>query len=236
MCGRYFLITPGDELKGQFGFVEQPNLAPRYNIAPTQEAPVLRQRREPAGERTLQNLRWGLVPPWATDLKIGAQMINARAETALDKPAFRNAFRRRRCLVPADGFYEWRQEGKEKRPYLIARRDGAPFAFAGLWERWTPKEPTPGAPAFVDSFTILTTTANALLRSLHERMPVILPREAHARWLDPDAAPEGLRGVLVPAPEDLLRYVPVGSRVNAAHEDDAALIAPTGPEVCSAGA
>ena len=236
MCGRYFLITPSGELQREFGFTERPNLVKRFNIAPTQEAPVLRQRREPAGERSLQNLRWGLVPPWAADLKIGAQMINARAETAFEKPAFRNAFRRRRCLVPADGFYEWRQEGKERQPYLIARRDSALLAFAGLWERWTPKAPAPGAPAFVDSFTILTTTANALLQPLHERMPVILPREAYARWLDPDAEPEALRALLVPAPEDLLRYVPVDRRVNAAREDDAALIEPIGPEVRSAGA
>lgn len=222
------LRTSSSELRRLFGFVEQPNLGPRYNIAPTQEAPVVRQRQKPAGERTLQNLRWGLVPGWAKDLKIGAQLINLRAETALDR--FGNAFRRRRCLVPADGFYEWRGEGKEKQPYLVTRRDDAPFAFAGLWERWSRKEPTTGAPDHIDSFTILTTDANDLLRPLHERMPVILPPEAYASWLGPAAAPEALGKLLVAAPNELLRYVPVDRRVNDWRADDAGVIDPTGPE------
>src|SRR5262249_14275600 len=128
MCGRYLLKSPVDALKRAFGFVEQPNLMPRYNIAPTQEAPVLRQRREPAGERTLQMLGWGLIASWAKDTKMGAKLINARGESVAEKPSFRSAFRRRRCLVPADGFYEWRAEGTRKQPYLIARRDREPFA------------------------------------------------------------------------------------------------------------
>ncbi|HEX3499965.1 MAG TPA: SOS response-associated peptidase, partial [Stellaceae bacterium] len=138
MCGRFLLTTPAEQLRQAFGFVEQPNLAPRYNIAPTQEVPVIRQRKQPPGERTLQMLRWGLVPSWASSLAGGAKMINARSETITRKPAFRDAFARRRCLVPADGFYEWKPGDATKQPYLISARDGAPLAFAGLWERWSP--------------------------------------------------------------------------------------------------
>lgn len=227
MCGRYILTTPSEALRGLFEFVEHPNLGPRYNIAPTQEAPVVRQRRAPAGERTIQSLRWGLVPAWAEDPRIGARLINARAETLLEKPAFRAAFRRRRCLVPADGFYEWQAQGRARQPFLITERDGAPFAFAGLWERWTPQgEET----APLDSFTIITTRANDFLQSLHERMPVILSPESYARWLDPDAEPEQLADLLMPAPNDLLRMVPVDPRVNRPREDDEGLVVPTGPE------
>jgi putative SOS response-associated peptidase YedK len=230
MCGRYLLRTTSSELQRLFGFVEQPNLAPRYNIAPTQEAPVVRQRREPAGERTLQALRWGLVPGWAKDLKIGASMINLRSETVLAK--FGETFAKRRCLVPADGFYEWRGEKQDRQPFLINRRDGTPVAFAGLWERWKPRGDG-GAGASVDSFTILTTAANDLLRPLHDRMPVMLPPEAHALWLDPAAAPEALTPLLIAAPNELLRYAPVSQRVNNWREDDAALIEPVGPETVS---
>jgi putative SOS response-associated peptidase YedK len=226
MCGRYVLKTPSEEMRRAFDFVEHPNLAPRYNVAPTQEAPVIRQRRTPAGERTLQNLRWGLVPAWAEDPRIGARLINARSETLLEKPSFRTAFRRRRCLVPADGFYEWQAEGRVRQPFLITRRDDAVFAFAGLWERWTP----PDRAAPLDSFTIITTTANDFLKPLHERMPVILPPDAYARWLDPDAEPEQLVELLKPAANDVLRCVPVDARVNSPRADDAELLVPIGPE------
>jgi putative SOS response-associated peptidase YedK len=233
MCGRFVLRTPVEELRRAFGFVEQPNLMPRYNVAPTQEVPVIRQRRNPAGERTLQLLRWGLIPAWAEDTKKGASLINARAESVTEKPSFRSAFRRRRCLVPADGFYEWRADGKRKQPYLIQRRDRAAFAFAGLWERWTPKETGEG-PAFIDSFTIVTTTANALLHPLHERMPVILRPDQYASWLDPDAEPDRLLALLKPAPEDWLSYGPVGREVNAARADGPGLLELTGEEVAAA--
>ncbi|HVM81646.1 MAG TPA: SOS response-associated peptidase [Stellaceae bacterium] len=229
MCGRYLLKSPVDALRRAFGFVEQPNLMPRYNIAPTQDAPVVRQRREPKGERTLQMLRWGLIPSWAKDTKMGAKLINARSESIAEKPSFRSAFRRRRCLVPADGFYEWRPEGTRKQPYLIARRDREPFAFAGLWERWTPKEGDA-----IDSFTIVTTDANALLRPLHLRMPVILAPEDCGRWLDPDAVEGDLLPLLRPAPEKWLGYAPVSPRVNAASVDDPALIETTGAETVAA--
>lgn len=233
MCGRFVLRTPVEELRRAFGFVEQPNLMPRYNVAPTQEVPVVRQRRNPPGERTLQMLRWGLIPAWAEDTKKGASLINARAESVAEKPSFRAAFRRRRCLVPADGFYEWRADGKLKQPYLIQRRDRATFAFAGLWERWTPKEKGEG-PDFIDSFTIVTTEANALLRPLHERMPVILPPEHYAGWLDPDAEPDRLLALLKPAPEEWLSYATVGAQVNMARADGPGLVELTGTEVVAA--
>jgi putative SOS response-associated peptidase YedK len=220
-------------LRRAFGFVEQPNLMPRYNIAPTQDVPVIRERREPKGERTLQLLRWGLIPSWAKDMKGGAKLINARAEGIAERPSFREAFLRRRCLVPADGFYEWRTEGKLKQPYLIQRRDRAPVAFAGLWERWVPKTQPP-EPAYIDSFTIVTTDANALLRPLHPRMPVILAPEDYARWFDRATAAPELQALLKPAPDDLLAYVPVSPRVNAAAPDDAGLIEPVGVEVVAA--
>jgi putative SOS response-associated peptidase YedK len=233
MCGRYLLKAPADALRRAFGFVEQPNLMPRYNIAPTQDVAVIRERREPKGERTLQLLRWGLIPSWAEDMKGGAKLINARAEGITERPSFREAFQKRRCLVPADGFYEWRTEGKLKQPYLIQRRDRAPFAFAGLWERWIPKTQPP-EPAYIDSFTIVTTEANALLRPLHVRMPVILAPEDYARWFDRGTTEAELKALLKPAPEDLLAYVPVSPRVNAAAPDDGGLIEPAGIEVVAA--
>ena len=238
MCGRFVLTTPGEALRQAFDFVEQPNLAPRHNIAPTQDVPVVRQRRNPAGERTIQMLRWGLVPPWAASPAGGAKMINARAETITEKPAFRDAFARRRCLVPADGFYEWRPGDPAKQPYLITARNGAPLAFAGLWERWSPRRDGDGdadgieasgnrsgeGPSHIDSFTIVTTAANAGLTPLHHRMPVILAPADYANWLDPAAEPTGLLALLRAAAEDLLHYFPVDRRVNSVRNDDAALI------------
>lgn len=232
MCGRYILIAPSHALRRQFDIVNARTLAPRYNIAPMQDAPVVRQRREPAGERLLHSLRWGWTPADAEDPRSGAALINLRGETILDKPAFRTALLRRRCLVPADGFYEWAQDGQLRQPRLVTRRDGRLFAFAGLWERWTPREPLPDAPRFIDSFAIITTAANALLAPLHDRMPVILAEDAYRGWLDPDSGVAELRSMLTPAPDALLRYVPVGARVNARREDDGELIEPAGPEVC----
>ncbi|HLJ62860.1 MAG TPA: SOS response-associated peptidase [Stellaceae bacterium] len=228
MCGRYLLTTPAEALRQLFDFIEQPNLGPRYNIAPTSVAPVIRQRREPKGERTLAPLRWGLVPVWAESVSLGAPLINARAETLTEKPAFRTAFRRRRCLVPADGFYEWKEEGGTTRqPYVISRIDSAPIAFAGLWERWMDKAKNQP----LDSFTIITTSANDLLRPLHERMPVILAPESWARWLDPESEAAPLTALLVPAPNEGLRYAPVDRRVNSVRNDAPDLLRPVGPEV-----
>jgi len=166
-------------------------------------------------------LRWGLVPSWAESLAGGAKMINARAETIADKQAFRAAFARRRCLVLADGFYEWRPGDPAKQPYLITARDGAPLGFAGLWERWTPPEGP-----LVDSFTIVTTAANRALASLHHRMPVILAPADYASWLDPAAEPASLRELLRSAPDDLLRCVAVDRAVNSVRNDEARLIEP----------
>ncbi len=240
MCGRYSLTTPVEGLRQLFEFPEQPNLAPRYNIAPTQEVPAVRPAPPPerssgeeggtkagaGGGRQLAMLRWGLIPGWAKDPAIGSRMINARAETLAEKPAFRSAFRRRRCLVPADGFYEWRKQDKgPKQPYWIARPDGGPFAFAGLWERW--RDPRDGAR--VESCTIVTTEANATLRPIYPRMPVILAPEAHALWLDPAAAPEALLALLRPAPEALLTPCAVSTRVNKVANDGPELIAPLAP-------
>lgn len=226
MCGRYVLTSPAEALRRLFGFVEQPNLAPRVNIAPTQEAPVIRQRRQPAGERTLQALRWGLVPPWAESLAGAAKMINARGETVAETRAFRTAFQRRRCLVPANGFYEWVPGDPTKQPYLITRPDGAPFAFAGLWERWT--LPAGGDAAaelpYVDSFTIITTAANPVLAPLHHRQPVVLAHGDHAAWLDPDAEAGALLALLKPAPEDFLIFVPADRRINIFRNDEPALL------------
>ena len=225
MCGRYLLKSAESELRPIFRFVEHPNLAPRYNIAPTQAAPVVRERREPRGERTIQALRWGLVPPWADDIKSGAPLINARAESLLERRAFAGAFRGRRCLVPADGYYQWREGDRSKQPYLVERRDAAPFAFAGIWDRWGLRQDPKAA---TDSFTIITTDANDFLRPFHHRMPVVLAPEAYDRWLDPDEDAEKLVPLLTAAPNDWLRAVPLGRAVNAARAEGAELIAPAG--------
>lgn len=158
-------------------------------------------------------------PPWAEDLKLGAKMINARSETLFEKPAFRKAAQARRCVVPTDGFYEWQGEGAGKQPHFIARRDRAPFAFAGVWERWTAQNPSPGEPAYVDSFSIVTTDANECLKPLHHRMPVILLGEALDAWLDPETNVAALPGLLRPSANDLLDFHPVGRQVNAARAE-----------------
>jgi len=228
MCGRYKLATPAEVLRDVFGFVERPNLPARYNVAPTQDAPVVRQRRQPAGERTVQNLRWGLVPSWAKDTKIGASLMNARAESLALRPAFAKALRQRRCAVLADGFYDWSGEGADRQPYLVTRRDNAPFAFAGLWDRWI--EPRDAAATSIDSFTIVTTAANDLLRPLHPRMPVILAGADLDAWLDPASEPARVNAALAGVPVTDLRYVPVAKRVNSARIDEANLTEPIGPE------
>ena len=191
MCGRFNLTTPTDSLRALFGFDEMPNLPPRYNIAPTQDVAVVRlagAERRPA----FALLRWGLIPAWAKDVSIGSRMINARAETVAEKPAFRNAFRRRRCLIPADGFYEWekRPDGA-KQPWRITLESGAPFAFAGLWEHWSGAD---GSEA--ESCTIVTTAAADSIARIHERMPVILDRADFPAWLS--GTPEEAQTLLQP--------------------------------------
>ena len=228
MCGRYSLTSPPEAIQRLFKLAPPlPNLAPRYNIAPTQEAPVIGLRKD-GDERGLAMLRWGLVPFWSDGPDSRYSMINARAETVRSKPAFRAAFKARRCLVPADGFYEWKaREGGAKQPHRIVRADGEPFAFAGLWEHWEPKEGQEGEGQEgepIRSFTIIVTGANELLKPIHERMPVILAPEDHERWLagEPDEAAELLR----PFPAGELRAYPVSTRVNAPKNDDPGCIEP----------
>lgn len=218
MCGRFLLTSPVDALGQLFLFDERPNLAPRYNIAPTQDIPIVRRRRE-SDDRELVLARWGLVPFWAKDLKIGARMINARGESVASKPAFREAFqRRRRCLIPADGFYEWQKEdGGAKRPWLLRPTEGGPTAFAGLFEIW---RPAGGEPLL--STTILTTRANATVAPVHDRMPVILPPEAYERWLAADAVE--VAGLLAPCPDGWLEAVRVSSRINSPKNDDPSVL------------
>jgi putative SOS response-associated peptidase YedK len=196
----------------QFAVFEVPPFTARFNIAPTQPVPVIRLAPEQAEpRRELVWLRWGLVPSWAQDVSIGGRLINARAETAASKPAFRAAMRRRRCLVAADGFYEWRADGRKKQPYFIHFRDDRAFAFAGLWEAWEGAQQ-----AVVESCTLLTTEANDLVRPIHDRMPVILPPESYGAWLDPAVEdPQALMRLLVPHPSDPLEAYAVSGFVNS---------------------
>ena len=211
MCGRYTLTAPGEIVAEIFELVDVPPILPRYNLAPTQEAAVVRVV-APGAPRRLDPLRWGLIPYWAQDPAIGNHMINARADTVADKPAYRDSFRRRRCLVPADGFFEWKKVApKVKQPYLIRRQDRLPFAFAGLWSSWR----GPDAARPLETFTILTTSPNDLVRPLHDRMPVVLDRRDFAAWLDPanrDAA--RLQALLGPAPAAGWEAVQVSRAVN----------------------
>lgn len=219
MCGRYSLIADIQELARQFEFDGTGfENSPRYNVAPTQAVLTVTNRDERQGEY----MRWGLIPSWAKDASIGNRMINARSETAAQKPSFRNALQRRRCLVLADGFYEWQKVGKGKRPMRIVLKSREPFAFAGLWETWRSPEREN-----IHSCTIVTTKANDLLRPIHERMPVILPRQLDEFWLDGDVTnPAALTDVLSPYPEELMEVYEVSPLVNKAANDGAELIVP----------
>ncbi len=227
MCGRYSITTAPEALRRLFEFHNLPNLAPRYNVAPTQSAPVVRRAED--GRRELAMLRWGLVPHWAKDLSIASRLINARADTVAEKPAYRDAFRHRRCLVPTDGFYEWRQENGIRQPFRIGMKGGAPFAFAGLWERWTAKEAAGPVAAgeTVETFTIVTTDANDKLRPIHARMPVILAAESYDIWLDtsPERTKDAL-ALLRPYPAEPMAFYRVSTRVNSVRNDDPDCIRP----------
>jgi putative SOS response-associated peptidase YedK len=216
MCGRFTLRTPLGLLVEQFLAEPAPalQLALRYNVAPTQHVPVVRLD---AGRRQLTTMHWGLIPSWAKDPKVGYSTINARADTLAAKPAFRTAFKKRRCLVLADGYYEWLREGKQKLPYLYEVDGGRPFAFAGLWEQWW-GENREGPP--LESCTIVTTSANELARNVHDRMPVILDEADQAAWLDPqqqDAA--ALAHLFDPFPADRMTIRPVSVYVNNARNE-----------------
>jgi putative SOS response-associated peptidase YedK len=218
MCGRFTLQIPPELLAEIFGILEIPVFPARYNIAPTQQAPVIRQAGD--GRNHCAVMRWGLIPSWAKDPSIGNRMINARSETVVGKPAFRHAIRHSRCIVPASGFYEWREEGGKKSPHFIRLKDGSPIFFAGLWEFWQ----SPQGEA-VDSFTILTTQANSLISSLHERMPVILQPEATHLWLDRETTdPDRLKSLYLPHPADLMEMWPVSPLVNSPRNDFPELI------------
>jgi putative SOS response-associated peptidase YedK len=199
---------------------------PSYNVAPRANVYAVRDRAEDNGRRRyLSELRWGLIPSWAKDAKIGDRMINARAESLADKPAYERAFRRHRCLVPAEGFYEWQRRGSRKQPMFIHRRDGEPMAFAGLWAAWRdPQGDDPGGD-WLRSCAIVTTNANDTVAPLHDRMPVVLEEREWDRWLDPDAADiDGLTRLLRPAADELLVAYAVGTAVNSADNDGPELV------------
>jgi len=225
MCGRYVAATPPDQLAELFGVtdVRAGDLGPRWNVAPTMDVYAVAAGSD--GERRLGAFRWGLVPWFAADPGRGAKMINARAETVAEKPAYRRALERRRCLLPADGFYEWLRTGKERLPQLFAASDGSVLALAGLWEVWRPKDEPDAEP--LRTCTIITTRANATMQPIHDRMPVVLPSDAWDRWLDrAPAQAADLDDLLVPAPDDLLVRRPVSVRVNNVKNEGADLLNP----------
>ncbi len=222
MCGRFTLIEPIPWLAEILG-LENPEqvgkVPPRYNVSPGTDIAIVRTKESTdTNARELALARWGLVPFWAKDADFGARTINARSETAAEKPAFRAAFRYRRCLIPADGFYEWAGSGRKKQPWFIHLENGKPFAFAGLWESWT------GADGSVlETCAILTTGANEKLAELHHRMPVILPEASYPDWLNPrENRVKTLQPLLKPCPADAFAYYPVSERVNSPRNDDAA--------------
>jgi len=218
MCGRFVQYSDPDLYASRFALDTLCETRPRYNLAPTQ--PVLAILATEAGQRELIPLRWGLVPAWSKGPDSRYSMINARAETVKSKPAYRNAFKHRRCLIPAEGFYEWKTEPAGKTPFLIHRQDRAPFAMAGLWERWHGEDG-----AAIESCTILVTDANALVRTIHDRMPVILAREDYGAWLDPaNQDADGLLDLLKPTPPEPWALHPVSRQVNSPRNDGPQLL------------
>ena len=223
MCGRFSLVSEIGELQGRFEFDgdDLPH-APRYNIAPSQTLLAVLN----GGERRAAHLRWGLIPSWAKSASVGNRLINARAETVAERPSFRTALTRRRCLVLADGFYEWQRAGNARRPMRITLKSGEPFAFAGLWDSWRDPEGE-----IVRSCTIITTAANELLHPVHERMPVILPRELESFWLDDDVRDTGaLSNILAPYPVEAMEVYEVSSLVNRPSNDGPEVVVPAGEE------
>jgi len=243
MCGRFVTASSPALIADRFAVDEvdatvTPDPEPDYNVSPRRNVLAVRERE---GQRVLSRLRWGLVPSWAKEVKIGDRMINARAETVASKPAYRRAFANKRCLIPADGFYEWKagtaaggDKKPRKQPYFIHRKDGEPLAFAGLWEVWKIPDDRPdnekdlgGDDGWLRSCVIETTTANELMAPIHNRMPVILPESAWERWLDPDEHDvDTLAELLVPADDALLEAYPVSTEVNNARNN--------GPELARA--
>lgn len=215
MCGRYTLKTDAKQIQAELGLDEAPVLAARYNIAPTQGAPIMIE----PGKLTIA--QWGLIPHWAPDATIAGRLINARSDSLAEKPAFREAFKRRRCLVIADGFYEWQHTGKVSQPFYIHYASGKPFTLAGLWETWH-------APNGLDitSFTIVTTAADTFMSRLHDRMPVFLSREHRAQWLAPTDDPSTLKALLEPGTPEPLDAFEIERHVNSVAVDDARCLEP----------
>ncbi len=220
MCGRFALVTEKKILELLYGLELCLDLQPRYNIAPSQEILALRQSPR-FGSKEFTCLKWGLVPFWAEDSSIGNRMINARSETAPEKPSFRDAFKKRRLLIPASGFFEWKKDEEgAKQPYYISRKDGQPFSLAGLWERWEKS----GSP--LETCTILTTDPNRVVEPLHNRMPVIIPPGSFEKWLDPASDPAGLLEMLKPSPPEEMTAHPVSRAVNKPANNTPDLIEP----------
>jgi putative SOS response-associated peptidase YedK len=218
MCGRYALTLPPDAMRALFRYAEQPNFPPRYNIAPTQPVPVVLEEK---GERHFRLMRWGFLPGWVKDPKDFPLVINIRGETMREKPSFRAAFIRRRCLMPADGFYEWSRSATENRAFLFRRPDRGLFAFAALHETWSSADGSE-----IDTVALVNGPANGLMSAIHERCPVILDPAQYARWLDPETTPDAAYGLLRPPAEDLLEMVRIGPAVNKVANDEASVQAP----------
>jgi putative SOS response-associated peptidase YedK len=224
MCGRFTLRAPSRLQLGLFQLAELPSIPCRYNIAPSQPIAAVRAKAD-TSSRELAMLRWGLIPSWAKDPAIGNTLINARGESVASKPAFRSAFRSRRCLIVADGFYEWQKKDGGKQPFYIQVRGGEPFAFAGLWEHWHDPQGE-----IVESAAIVTTDANEIMRPIHNRMPVILAPNHYDLWLDPTMKdPKLLEPLLRPYPSEELMACPVSTYVNNPRHNDDRCIAPISP-------
>jgi len=222
MCGRYLITTAPEALRKLFRYAEQPNFPARYNVAPTQPVPIVRMWE---GARQFALVRWGFLPAWVKDPKNFSLLFNARGDTALEKPAFRNAMVRRRCLFPADGFYEWKADGKTRRPFAVLPKKGGPVAFAGLWETWM----DPNGEE-VETAAILTTDANHTLRHIHSRMPAVIPPDAFDLWLDCRSVEASVAAaMLVPAQEELFEAYEIGPAVNRAANDTPDLLLPADP-------
>ena len=217
MCGRYVITSAPEAIRALFRYQEQPNFPPRYNVAPTQPIPIVRLTE---GKRQFALVRWGLLPSWVKDPKTFTLVINARGESVIDKPAFRAAMKRRRCLIPADGFYEWKATGGPKQPYFVRLKSGAPMAFAGLWECWT----GPNGEE-LETAAIVTTGANRTLGDIHDRMPVILAPDAFDLWLNcAEVDAQTAAALIAPAPDDVLEAHPVSTAVNRVANDNATLM------------
>jgi len=227
MCGRYTVTSSPEVIRALFRYQEQPNFSARYNVAPTQPIAIVRLVE---GKRQFALVHWGLLPSWVKDPKTFTLLINARGESAAEKPAFRAAMRRRRCLIPADGFYEWKAVGGRKQPFFVRAKSGAPFAFAGLWETWT----GPNGEE-LETVAIVTTQANRTLAPIHDRMPVVVPPEAFDLWLDCAHVDATTAAALIqPAPEDMLEAYAVSTGVNRTANDNPKLVERAGPEPLAA--